>query len=73
MKESLRHRLDQMADRFEEVTALLSDPDTISDSKKFRALSVEHSDLSELVDAWGSFAKPKKIWRPQTKCLPTLT
>lgn len=60
MKESLRHRLDQMADRFEEVTALLSDPDTISDSKKFRALSVEHSDLSELVDAWGKFCQAEE-------------
>ncbi|MDO4700826.1 MAG: peptide chain release factor 1 [Moraxella sp.] len=57
MKDSLRHRLDQMADRFEEVTALLSDPDTISDSKKFRALSVEHSDLSEVVDAWQAFVQ----------------
>lgn len=55
MKESLRVRLDQMADRFEEVTALLSDPDTLSDSKKFRALSVEHSDLSELVAVWQDF------------------
>ena len=60
MKESLRHRLDQMADRFEEVTALLSDPDTISDSKKFRSLSVEHSDLSELVDAWGKFCQAEE-------------
>ena len=60
MKESLRHRLDQMADRFEEVTALLSDPDTISDSKKFRALSVEHSDLSELVDVWGKFCQAEE-------------
>ncbi|STZ09089.1 Peptide chain release factor 1 [Moraxella caprae] len=60
MKESLRHRLDQMADRFEEVTALLSDPDTISDSKKFRALSVEHSELSELVDAWGKFCQAEE-------------
>lgn len=55
MKDSLRHRLDQMVDRFEEVTALLSDPDTIGDNKKFRALSVEHSDLSEIVDAWQAF------------------
>ena len=60
MKESLRHRLDQMTDRFEEVTALLSDPETLSDSKKFRALSVEHSDLSELVDAWGRFCQAEK-------------
>ncbi len=52
MKESLRFRLDQMLDRFEEVTALLSDPDTISDNKKFRELSMEHSDLSEITEIW---------------------
>lgn len=60
MKESLRHRLDQMTDRFEEVTALLSDPETLSDSKKFRELSVEHSDLSELVEIWGRFCQAEK-------------
>ena len=60
MKESLRHRLDQMTDRFEEVTALLSDPETLSDSKKFRELSVEHSDLSELVEVWGRFCQSEK-------------
>lgn len=52
MKESLRFRLDQMLDRFEEVTALLSDPDTISNNKKFRELSMEHSDLSEITEIW---------------------
>lgn len=60
MKESLRHRLDQMTDRFEEVTALLSDPETLSDSKKFRELSVEHSDLFELVEVWGRFCQAEK-------------
>lgn len=57
MKESLRHRLDQMLDRFEEVTALLSDPDTISDNKKFRELSMEHSDLSEITTTWKDFVQ----------------
>ncbi|MPW74760.1 peptide chain release factor 1 [Moraxella catarrhalis] len=57
MKESLRHRLDQMVDRFEEVTALLSDPDTISDTKKFRELSMEHSDLSEITTTWQDFVQ----------------
>lgn len=57
MKESLRHRLDQMVDRFEEVTALLSDPDTISDNKKFRELSMEHSDLSEITVTWKNFVQ----------------
>lgn len=57
MKESLRHRLDQMVDRFEEVTALLSDPNTISDNKKFRELSMEHSDLSEITTTWQDFVQ----------------
>ncbi|WP_230659728.1 peptide chain release factor 1 [Psychrobacter sp. I-STPA10] len=52
MKESLRLRLDQMVDRYEEVTALLSDPDVISDNNQFRELSMEHSDLSEITTLW---------------------
>ena len=52
MKDSLRERLDQMVDRFEEVTALLSDPGTISDNNKFRELSMEHSELSEITSLW---------------------
>ncbi|OAV21045.1 Peptide chain release factor 1 [Moraxella catarrhalis] len=46
-----------MVDRFEEVTALLSDPDTISDNKKFRELSMEHSDLSEITVTWKDFVQ----------------
>lgn len=60
IKESLRTRLDQMVDRFEEVTALLSDPEVIGDSKKFRALSMEHSDLSEVNDTWRSFLQAEE-------------
>lgn len=60
MKESLRLRLDQMVDRFEEVTALLSDPDTISDSNKFRDLSVEHSELSEITALWQQYLQTEE-------------
>lgn len=55
MKNTLRERLDQMVDRFEEVTALLSEPETMNDNKKFRELSMEHSDLSELVSTWQAY------------------
>lgn len=55
MKDSLRQKLDQITDRFEEVIALLGDPDVISDNAKFRALSVEHSELSEVVAVWQAF------------------
>ena len=57
MKESLRLRLDQMVDRFEEVTALLSDPDVISDNNQFRELSMEHSDLSEITTLWQNYLR----------------
>ncbi|WP_367110008.1 peptide chain release factor 1 [uncultured Psychrobacter sp.] len=57
MKESLRLRLDQMVDRYEEVTALLSDPDVISDNNKFRELSVEHSDLMDITTLWQNYVQ----------------
>lgn len=55
MKDSIRARLDQLIDRFEEVTALLSDPSVISDNSQFRKLSVEHSELSEVVAVWQDY------------------
>ena len=57
MKESLRLRLDQMVDRYEEVTALLSDPSVISDNNKFRELSVEHSDLMDITTLWQNYVR----------------
>ncbi len=60
MKESLRLRLDQMVDRYEEVTALLSDPDIISDNNKFRELSVEHSDLMDITTLWQNYGRAEK-------------
>lgn len=57
MKESLRLRLDQIVDRYEEVTALLSDPSVISDNNKFRELSVEHSDLMEITTLWQNYVR----------------
>lgn len=55
MKESLRLRLDQLSDRHEELTALLADVEVISDNKRFRQLSREHSDLSEITEVWTKY------------------
>ncbi len=52
MKASLRLRLDQLSDRFEELDALLADPAVINDNKRYRDLSREHSDLGDLVHTW---------------------
>jgi peptide chain release factor 1 len=57
MKESLVRKLDGLAERLEEINALLSDPDTIADQNKFRALSQEHAQVSPVVDCFNLYNK----------------
>lgn len=49
MKQSLIDKLSDLADRFEEVGALLSDPETIGDQPRFRELSREYARLEPVV------------------------
>jgi peptide chain release factor 1 len=49
MKDSIRHKLEKLVDRHEEVSGLLADPQTIADNNKFRELSVEYSKLDPVV------------------------
>ncbi|MEM7765714.1 MAG: peptide chain release factor 1 [Pseudomonadota bacterium] len=49
MKASIEQKLVGVADRFEELAALLSDPDVIGDQNQFRDLSVEYSKLEPVV------------------------
>ena len=60
MKESLRLRLDQLCDRHEELEALLADVEVISDNKRFRNLSREHNDLSEITDVWKKYKQAEE-------------
>lgn len=60
MKESLRLRLDQLCDRHEELTALLADIEVISDNKRFRKLSLEHNDLTEITEVWKSYTQAEE-------------
>ncbi|WEV49720.1 peptide chain release factor 1 [Acinetobacter sp. ESL0695] len=60
MKDSLRLRLEQLSDRHEELTALLADAEVISDNKRFRQLSREHSDLTELTEVWHSYCQAEE-------------
>ncbi|PMR66969.1 peptide chain release factor 1 [Halomonas heilongjiangensis] len=52
MKASLRQRLDAFAERFEELAALLAEPEVIADQARFRGYSREYAELEALVDAW---------------------
>ncbi|MBE02367.1 peptide chain release factor 1 [Marinobacter lutaoensis] len=49
MKPSIQSRLEQLADRFEEVSALLSDASVIADQTKFRELSQEFAEIEPVV------------------------
>ncbi len=55
MKKSVYHKLEILVERFEEVQALLSDPETISNQERFIALSKELSQLGEVTSAFGRF------------------
>jgi len=47
--------LEDVVDRFREVEGLLSDPSVISDQKRYRELTKEHSDLSSVVAVYGKY------------------
>jgi peptide chain release factor 1 len=50
MNPNLVEKLDQLSDRHEEIHALLSDPETISDQNSFRKLSIELSDIDPVIE-----------------------
>ena len=60
MKESLLARLDSLADRFEELGALLSDPDVIGDQDKFRKLSKEYAELEPVTQSYQDFRQTQE-------------
>ncbi len=55
MKSSILAKLDHLAERYEEVGALLSDPEIIGDQNKYRELSKEYAELEPVVKCYQSF------------------
>jgi peptide chain release factor 1 len=49
LKPTLLNRLDQLVDRYEELAALLSDPEVIGNQAQFVAFSQEYSDIEPVV------------------------
>ena len=57
MKASLVQKLEGLVERHEEVSALLSDSETINDQNRFRELSREYSELEEVVVTYKRFCQ----------------
>lgn len=55
MKDSIRLKLESLADRYEEVSALLSDPDIIGDQSRFRDLSREYAELEPVIQCFRKY------------------
>jgi len=55
MKASIRSKLEQVAERFEEITALLADPDIQSDQNQFRGLSQEYAQIEPVVACYNRY------------------
>jgi peptide chain release factor 1 len=52
MNPSVKQKLIQVVDRYEEINVLLSDPETISDQDNFRRLSIELSEIIPIVESF---------------------
>ena len=55
MKESILQKLEHLSARLEELNALLSDPETISDNNRFRTLSQEHAQITPVVSSYEQY------------------
>lgn len=55
MKPSMLVKLEQLADRHTEVSALLADPQVINDNARFRTLSQEYAQLEPVASGFRSY------------------
>lgn len=56
MKDSIKHKLESLVDRHEEIAGLLADPETMADQNKFRSLSQEYAQLEPVVSNFTAYS-----------------
>lgn len=57
MNQSIQLKLDMLCERYEEVGALLSTPEIISDQNRFRELSQEYSEIEPVVKSFEEYRR----------------
>lgn len=57
MKVSIKLKLEQLAERFDEIGALMSTPEMQSDQNKFRSLGQEYAQITPLVECYHQYLK----------------
>jgi len=79
MQPSIQNKLESLSDRLQELDALLSDPDTIGDQSRFRALSMEYAQINPIVTCFRKYqatlddiAKTEAMLRDDDSAVRTL-
>ena len=60
MKDSIHRKLEQVSDRFEEITGLLAEPQVQNDQNQFRSLSQEYAQIEPLVACYRNFLQTEQ-------------
>ena len=69
MNQSILTKLEQLSMRLEEINALLSEQSVASDQNRFRELSIEHSQLSPVIDKYNEYLSTLRDIEAATKLL----
>ncbi|MCP1727363.1 peptide chain release factor 1 [Natronospira proteinivora] len=59
MKDSIHRKLEQLEERFEELSGLLAEPDAANDQSRFRDLSKEYARLEPVIAAFREYQQQK--------------
>ena len=60
MKPSIRSKLEHLSDRFQEITALLADPEVQADANRFRDLSREYAQVEPVSQCYGRYVEAEQ-------------
>lgn len=55
MKESIRYKLADLTERYQELARLMAEPEVIGDQNRFRAYSQEYAELEEIVSCFEDY------------------
>ncbi len=57
MKPSIRSKLETLSERLQELSALLAEPDVVTNQERYRALSMEYAQLDPVVKCFNDYRK----------------
>ncbi len=69
MDSGIRHRLEQVSERFEELAHLLADPEIIGDQPQFQKLSREYAELEPVIEVWRDYGACENALREADELL----